>query len=32
VDGDAIGAGFEAGDAADGIDERLAMVRSGAAD
>jgi hypothetical protein len=32
VDGDAIGAGFEAGDAADGIDERLAVVRSGAAD
>src|ERR1022692_1357858 len=32
VDGDVVSAGFEAGDAADGIDERLAMVRPGAAD
>jgi hypothetical protein len=32
MDGDVTGAGFESGDAADGIDEGLAMMRSGAAD
>jgi hypothetical protein len=32
VDGDVVGGGFEAGDAADGIDERLAMMRAGAAE
>src|ERR1017187_6075118 len=32
VDGDVVSRGFEAGDAADGIDERLAMVGAGAAE
>ena len=32
VDGNAIGGGFEAGDAADGIDKRLAVMRPGATD
>ena len=32
VHGDVIGAGFNSGDLADGIDQRLAMMRAGAAD
>jgi N-carbamoylputrescine amidase len=31
LDGDALGGGFEAGDPADGVDERLAVMRPGAA-
>ena len=32
LDGDVVGSAFQAGDAADGVDERLAVVGSGLAD